>query len=120
MVQGPLVAVFGCAYGTRTERGDQMFAAMVRRSCAAIRDHDTIGLAPPGLSAAARTSSRAVHPAFGRVARNGVDRQTYFSDIGLRGSRPYQEAKFVRDHDHCTSGGHHSDLRRLSRSVHTC
>jgi hypothetical protein len=48
MVQGPLVAVFGCAYGTRTERGDEMFAAMVRRSCAAIRDHDTIGRARRG------------------------------------------------------------------------
>ena len=31
MVQGPLVAVFGYAYGTRTDRGDRMFAAMVRR-----------------------------------------------------------------------------------------
>ena len=36
--QGPLVASFGCAYGTRTERGDAMFAAMTRRACAAIRD----------------------------------------------------------------------------------
>ena len=42
MVQGPLVAVFGYAYGTRTERGDRMFAAMVRRACAAIRDLDTL------------------------------------------------------------------------------
>ena len=45
MVQGPLVAVFGYAYGTRTERGDRMFAAMVRRACAAIRDLDTLELA---------------------------------------------------------------------------
>jgi hypothetical protein len=45
MVQGPLVAVFGYAYGGRTERGDRMFAAMVRRACAAIRDHDTLALA---------------------------------------------------------------------------
>lgn len=45
MVQGPLVAVFGCAYGTRTERGDRMFAAMVTRACAAIRDLGTIELA---------------------------------------------------------------------------
>lgn len=45
MIQGPLVSVFGCAYGTRTERGDKMFAAMVARSCAAIRDLDTIALA---------------------------------------------------------------------------
>jgi hypothetical protein len=44
MVQGPLVAVFGCAYGTRTERGDRMFAAMVERACAAIRDLDTLAL----------------------------------------------------------------------------
>jgi len=45
MIQGPLVAVFGCAYGTRTERGDRMFAVMVARSCAAIRDLDTLALA---------------------------------------------------------------------------
>jgi hypothetical protein len=45
MLQGPLVSVFGCAYGTRTERGDRMFAAMVTRSCAAIRDLDSIALA---------------------------------------------------------------------------
>jgi hypothetical protein len=45
MVQGPLVAVFGCAYGTRTERGDRMFAAMVARACTAIRDLDTLALA---------------------------------------------------------------------------
>lgn len=44
MIQGPLVAVFGCAYGTRTDRGDRMFAAMVARSCAAIRDLETIDL----------------------------------------------------------------------------
>lgn len=44
MVQGPLVSVFGCAYGTRTERGDRMFAAMVARSCAAIRDLDSLAL----------------------------------------------------------------------------
>jgi hypothetical protein len=44
MVQGPLVSVFGCAYGARTERGDAMFAAMVDRSCAAIRDLDTFAL----------------------------------------------------------------------------
>jgi aminoglycoside/choline kinase family phosphotransferase len=38
MLQGPLVAVLGCIYGTRTDRGDRMFAAMVNRSCTAIRD----------------------------------------------------------------------------------
>ena len=44
LVQGPLVAVFGCAYGTRTPRGDRMFAAMVARACAAIRDLGTLAL----------------------------------------------------------------------------
>jgi len=44
MLQGPLVSVFGCAYGTRTERGDRMFAAMVTRACAAIRDLGTLEL----------------------------------------------------------------------------
>ena len=43
-LQAPLVAVFGCAYGTRTERGDRMFAAIVRRSAAAIRDLGTLAL----------------------------------------------------------------------------
>ncbi len=41
-LQGPLIAVFGCAFGTRTERGDRMFAAMVTRSCAAIRELDSV------------------------------------------------------------------------------
>lgn len=44
MVQGPLVATFGCAYGTRSERGDRMFATMVARSCAAIRELGTLDL----------------------------------------------------------------------------
>jgi hypothetical protein len=44
MIQGPLVSVFGCAYGNRTDRGDRMFAAMVARSCTAIRDLDTLSL----------------------------------------------------------------------------
>lgn len=42
MIQGPLVSVFGCAYGTRTDRGDRMFAAMVTRAGAAIRDLGTL------------------------------------------------------------------------------
>jgi hypothetical protein len=45
MLQGPLVSVFGCAYGTRTDRGDRMFAAMVTRSCAAIRDLGSLEMA---------------------------------------------------------------------------
>ncbi|WP_280507770.1 phosphotransferase [Nocardia flavorosea] len=45
-LQGPLVAVFGAAYGTPTERGDAMFATMIRRSCAAIRDLDSLTAHP--------------------------------------------------------------------------
>jgi hypothetical protein len=45
MIQGPLVSIFGCAYGTRTERGDRMFAVMIARTCAAIRDLGTLALA---------------------------------------------------------------------------
>lgn len=44
MLQGPLIAVFGCVYTGRTERGDRMFQAMVERSCAAIRDLGTLEL----------------------------------------------------------------------------
>ncbi len=44
MLQGPLVCVFGQAYGTRTERGDRMFAVMTARCCAAIRELETIAL----------------------------------------------------------------------------
>ncbi len=44
MMQGPMIAVFGCAFGTRSERGDTMFAAMVARSCAAMRDLGTLDL----------------------------------------------------------------------------
>lgn len=42
LLQAPLVCVFGAAYGSRTERGDAMFTAMIQRSCAAIRDLDTL------------------------------------------------------------------------------
>ena len=45
MLQGPLIAVLGCAYsGTATERGDLMFAAMISRSVEAIRDLGTMRL----------------------------------------------------------------------------
>jgi hypothetical protein len=44
LLQCPLVIILGAAFSTRTERGDAMFAAMIRRSSAAIRDLDTIGL----------------------------------------------------------------------------
>lgn len=42
---GLLVEVFGCAFGARTERGDRMFATMLARTCAAIRDLDALALA---------------------------------------------------------------------------
>ena len=44
MMQGALISVFGCAYGARTDRGDTMFAAMVNRTCAAMRDLETLSL----------------------------------------------------------------------------
>ena len=43
-LQGPLITVFGAAYGTPTERGDEMFLAMISRSCEAIRDLGTLDL----------------------------------------------------------------------------
>ena len=43
-LQGPLITVFGAAYGTPTERGDEMFLAMISRSCQAIRDLGTLEL----------------------------------------------------------------------------
>ncbi|SEF56973.1 Phosphotransferase enzyme family protein [Thermomonospora echinospora] len=43
-VQGPLITVLGCVYGTRTERGDTMFLTMTTRSCAAIRELGTLDL----------------------------------------------------------------------------
>ncbi len=44
MLQGPLIAVLGCVFTGRTERGDLMFQTMVERSCAAIRDLGTLDL----------------------------------------------------------------------------
>ena len=38
----PIIIVIGAAYGIKTERGDAMFAAMIERSCQAIRDHGTL------------------------------------------------------------------------------
>jgi hypothetical protein len=48
MLQCPLIAVLGMAYGTPTDRGDAMFAAMIDRSCQAIRDLGSIALAAGG------------------------------------------------------------------------
>jgi hypothetical protein len=42
LMQCPLIMVIGAAFSSRTERGDAMFAAMARRSCAAMRDVATI------------------------------------------------------------------------------
>jgi len=41
-LQGPLITVLGAAYGTETARGDEMFLAMISRSCDALRDLDTL------------------------------------------------------------------------------
>ncbi len=45
-LQGPMITVIGCIYAgaKRTYRSDQMFVAMARRSCAAIRDLGSIEL----------------------------------------------------------------------------
>ncbi len=45
MLQCPLTIVLGAAYGNPTERGDEMFATMITRSCAAIRELGTVPLA---------------------------------------------------------------------------
>lgn len=42
LLQNPFITVFGAVFGTRTERGDRMFAAMNERGCAAIRDLDAL------------------------------------------------------------------------------
>jgi len=44
-LQGPMITVLGCIYApaARSVEADRMFLAMIRRSCAAIRDLDSIG-----------------------------------------------------------------------------
>jgi len=44
MLHCSLIAVLGMALGAPTKRGDAMFAAMIERSCQAIRDLDSIAL----------------------------------------------------------------------------
>lgn len=45
MLQVPLIIGYGCAYASRhTDRGKQMFAVMIERGCAAIRDLGTLAL----------------------------------------------------------------------------
>jgi aminoglycoside phosphotransferase (APT) family kinase protein len=50
-LQGAMIATLGflASQGERSERTDEMFAAMVTRSCAAIRDHGTLALAEGAL-----------------------------------------------------------------------
>jgi len=45
-LQGPVITVLGCEYATavRTPEADEMFLAMARRSCAAIRDLGSLDL----------------------------------------------------------------------------
>ncbi len=46
-LQGPMITTMGCAFATgdRSVAADEMFLAMARRSCAAIRDLDSLELA---------------------------------------------------------------------------
>jgi aminoglycoside phosphotransferase (APT) family kinase protein len=44
MLQAPLIIAFGTAFASSTERGDDMMLAMAKRSCAAIRELDTLAL----------------------------------------------------------------------------
>ncbi|MGU3499249.1 phosphotransferase family protein [Mycobacterium sp. C31M] len=44
MLQAPLIIVFGVAFATSTDRGDDMMLAMARRSCQAIRELDSLAL----------------------------------------------------------------------------
>jgi hypothetical protein len=44
--QGPLISVFGLAYGKKSDRGDRMFATMTARACAAVRDLGSLDCLP--------------------------------------------------------------------------
>ncbi|MCV7357745.1 phosphotransferase family protein [Mycolicibacterium fluoranthenivorans] len=44
MLQAPLIIAFGTAFASSTDRGDEMMLAMATRSCAAIRELDTLAL----------------------------------------------------------------------------
>ena len=44
LLQTPVLGIFGWMYGTRTPRGDEMFALLMRRSCRAIADHDALAV----------------------------------------------------------------------------
>ncbi|MFC3964104.1 phosphotransferase family protein [Nocardia jiangsuensis] len=44
MLQGPLIIALGAAFATTTDRGDDLFRVMLRRSCRAIRELGTLEL----------------------------------------------------------------------------
>ncbi|MDX1872860.1 aminoglycoside phosphotransferase family protein [Mycolicibacterium sp. 120266] len=44
MLQAPLIIAFGTAFAAATDRGDEMMLTMAKRSCAAIRELDTLAL----------------------------------------------------------------------------
>ena len=48
LLQTPVVGIFGWMYGTRTARGDEMFALLMRRSCRAIADHGALAVVRGG------------------------------------------------------------------------
>jgi hypothetical protein len=46
-LQGPFITVLGCVYGATAERSqdaDEMFISMAKRSCAAIRELESLSL----------------------------------------------------------------------------
>lgn len=43
-----MLGVFGWMYGTRTERGDEMFVTLMRRACRAIADHRALEVVDGG------------------------------------------------------------------------
>ncbi|WP_157108529.1 phosphotransferase family protein [Aldersonia kunmingensis] len=46
MIQALLIPAIGCAFAVNTERGDDMFVAMLRRACRAMRELGTLDLIP--------------------------------------------------------------------------
>lgn len=48
LLQTPVIGIFGWAYGTRSPRGDDMFAHLIRRSLRAIADHDALSVVRAG------------------------------------------------------------------------
>lgn len=48
LLQTPVLGIFGWMYGTRSARGDEMFALLMRRSCRAIADHEALAVVRAG------------------------------------------------------------------------